>query len=1140
MLASSTKSYSNLSNLVGLEGDCSNMFAKLFIKNTDQSINDTAADIKKSRDAYDFMRAGLYTTKLSGRQSDNDVIHEFTDFIVQIALYHREIDTVVQVNEHLSDFHDDIKAVAPGAAPAQDSMWGTQTVPLGITAGFGRINADELVFNIAATINNSNLTDAGFMLTTCANNRANIVSGNDAAPHANKNLLLQEPGKGVGPADQIGQGNGAAQVFVSQLVSDRLLLANAAIRVYNNAQRLLAIVAGLSYRTANDGSQEIARAIRLAVVRLANAGAPAIANQPTLAELGIQANLITGSPAKTTAADIAGDIARTATLTPSPVLNQVLDRLFDAGHNDAFPTLFAHDIAAAAAPGAAAAAALPAVPTRLVPILVNIYNLIPVPKRGTFITDLKNQLSTKMIAKIKQFVIDQVNVLEGAVGAGGVRAGVEPSTIRTGLERDIAAGGGAAGVAAAEISRVKIAATPDNLYDKFKKALNEALMDAVRSAFIKNSDFTTRAVAPPAVVPGAAPVAVPLVSKTQVIEQIWKNVYGKWNTFTALERDIFNSVMSFQTLDVATGQWSPIATNNMGAPISPANYANYRVNLKKTAIGEMCPNFIKYLPKFDPTSFGTKVWYTNNATTQREEIDTTSILASAGVPGVSALLAAAVPGAANPATQNENRENLFRILYCAVFRNDQQLLTNIGLPNVFPLLSTTLKPCTLFNINVSKFMRRRLYNAKTSKNAVQQTPTTIVSMMTKDIWSRNAKGNLVRTDPDTGAEVEYGIGLQSESVLEAVNNCYTTGVSSGNETECNRYMNECLLNGDADDVNGCLEFWKKTDFYKVAKEEISKMHPLIALKTLGKFGFKQTNYMENGTQLKRIQTKDEWVKNTLASFATNANAKVPAGENLQNIISSNSKLLDYLQLLTEYVNANPAIMNKNYTSSSQPQSAPQQWTDKTELGKQLFTAPAYIPNKSALNGIRRIVQSNKNTNRGIPAQAFTPFGTYNLNSNIFGPAFTPFGIQNGGDNSENILQITLVGEQMKSAIKTAFAELESKGVKVSDGQTVMDLIKKLIALEKNLAEIYRYLQVVSDSRNLLAPTYTPQVNTLEEIKILAEQSKNQAKKHSDITQMLKDALEALTKNGLNSTTVNGLNSTTVVSGQYDDLDTTVF
>lgn len=94
-----------------------NVFTKLFIDptigNTNFSINEATPDsIKNSELAYNIIIAKLYANKPNGI-NDNDIHPEFTDFIIETALYHRKINSsffVEAVGKFIPQVYANIKS----------------------------------------------------------------------------------------------------------------------------------------------------------------------------------------------------------------------------------------------------------------------------------------------------------------------------------------------------------------------------------------------------------------------------------------------------------------------------------------------------------------------------------------------------------------------------------------------------------------------------------------------------------------------------------------------------------------------------------------------------------------------------------------------------------------------------------------------------------------------------------------------------------------------------------------------------------------------------------------------------------------------------------------------------------------------
>ena len=1151
MLASSTKSYSNLSSLVGGTTDArSDIFAKLFLAaapSSGTSINDTAADIKKPEHtrALDFMKAQNYTTKTQN-MGNTEIVHEFTDFIVQIALFHREIDTVSKI----SDLYANFKKYT-GTAANQD-MWDNTPAR---TMGFGTLVANDNLFNLPPA--NTHLTGNTFFNTFILQS----INLKKHTPVPQLTVIGNRFMAAGGMSNRPGQVNlnGLAGVTMST-ASDRLLRANFAIS--NNIQRLLAILLGFSY--TKNASQEIIEAVCASTMQAIRTGytdrgnnniGVINANAVTAVIIATAVNDLLGLPIQAVpnvsvliqainvqaagacgVFDAAGggatqqqqDAAYNDIMTPITALANIqampgnkdaaIDAIFPANGNAGFPALFLDGVFNAAQQAAQQVAPQTS-PTEVFNLLVHLVKQVEANRQQTFVDELKVEISTKMRANINDFMRNQSTVAK--------ITNKEPSEILAELERD---NGPAARVLGVTKGTATVAAPPlpaypnnigiPNLYDAFADLMSNTLIDAIRAVSAKFTGInTTRAttrpvpVAAPAAAPApavpapapAVPAPAPALVRSDALDVLWDGIYDKWNTLTTREKGDVNAVLRFQK-KTANGPWTDIQDNDMGKQIPLNEYGNYRINLYKGAtMTDKCPTFSRVLPKFDTAFFGSRIWYTstNNGI---QSFDITNMAA-----GVGQHLGFDV------STTNNIQENIFRLLYCAVFRQDPvliQLVPGVTLASFQTQWQKNLnKP---FSINVSKFIRRRLFEIKKNKGVSQQQNTTLINMADKNIWLRNANGKLVRKDPN-GVEVEYGNNAAGDSILEGANKCYTTLLNTQAQ-ECDKYMSECLLSGDPKDVQECLNFWKRQDFYTVAKEEINKMHPLIALKTLTKFGFKQVRTTVNGRPLLQVQGREDWIKSTLSEHTKTLTGAT--GEDLVKIITDNSKLLDYLQLLSEYVNGNPAILNKGYVAPTQ---TVQGTFVQTDVGKKLFPEIASTPKSArfalgsyARNNYRKIKQPS----------SLSPFSSSGLKMH---PAF----LQQGG--TSEIPPPGYIGKRLKELLNSAFYELENnKKIVVSDKSNIMNMIDTLLAIEDELEKTYIYIDAVANTKDLFGDQY-PEVKTLKEVEILYSHITQNESKQKDLATLLTQALEKLSQ-----TNINMSYNSTVVSGDMEPLNNDVF
>lgn len=219
-----------------------------------------------------------------------------------------------------------------------------------------------------------------------------------------------------------------------------------------------------------------------------------------------------------------------------------------------------------------------------------------------------------------------------------------------------------------------------------------------------------------------------------------------------------------------------------------------------------------------------------------------------------------------------------------------------------------------FNILVDKLVQKRLYKLTKAKFAKVEPVSDTVSrdyldLISEQKFRRGADGHFyVKT---ANGEVKLDLdNAETQKMLSYNNNCYGTGII-GDKAKCSKYMFECLLADGDESLEACITNFKAEDFPARATAEINKMHPIIALRTLQRFGFRTHTVHDDvaGTSLRKVQTVDQWLGKFMAKhFKT---------EKLQEIVKGNDRLLAYLDLISQFVNANPGILNKGYGGTSQ-------------------------------------------------------------------------------------------------------------------------------------------------------------------------------------------------------------------------------
>jgi hypothetical protein len=388
-------------------------------------------------------------------------------------------------------------------------------------------------------------------------------------------------------------------------------------------------------------------------------------------------------------------------------------------------------------------------------------------------------------------------------------------------------------------------------------------------------------------------------------EGVYK-VWDKLNEKTKRFYEAFIELREFTNDPNSVDKWSAVTDYNR---VSTGLKSNFRLNLKKWGASSTITKFEKALPLLPVSKFGS-VWYTDYAG-QQQHFNVSGWVASPAV--------------------NDTFRSIYNKLYnlVPVAGTDRATIVLNAGTNMYtcPTYKCAVDKYTAqyFRYKIDELIRKRFFvvsKAETAGIPAQQSTESYADIITENLWTRNKDGLLSKIV--NGKEVIYE-GRDSEGTLadfRKENKCFTTLVPKEGQ-QCTDYVFKCLI-GEDGDMSGCLEYLKTEDFYKVAKAEIDNVHPYVAYRTLKRFGFRMvTNEI---TGLDEVEGTDTYIKFLLQSKF--------ASEEVREIIKGDkSKIISYLELLSQYVNKNPKILNKNYTG---PDEVPVPTEIKrTELAKRL-------------------------------------------------------------------------------------------------------------------------------------------------------------------------------------------------------------
>ena len=408
---------------------------------------------------------------------------------------------------------------------------------------------------------------------------------------------------------------------------------------------------------------------------------------------------------------------------------------------------------------------------------------------------------------------------------------------------------------------------------------------------------------------------------------------------------------------------------------------------------------------------------------------------------------------------------------------------------------------------IDELVRERLYRIKSAKSTDAE--SSAVSGVTSDDtepWCADMDQNkYVRTSngfmrTDTGRKVD------DDRLTHQ--NCYTTLV---NDKGCDEHVYQCLLNDDAESLDKCLQSARNVDFNKVSKDQVSNMHPLVALRTLQKFGFKTRSIYDplSGSNLEKVQSVDDWLNSLSDSKRT-------------DIIRSNSQLIKYLSLIVDLVNSNPGILNPSYSGKTQESVGQAKGNNYLDtLGLKIKPDPTGPPAKahelkvfrqnlksSSLYGVSAFSGHNSPFKFMAGGELSTPFGSsVTPDVSIVTPQSGGMVIQRFPSSKAS----KAVGSSyIKEIFHSALQDLAAKGKKLNsqDEQRLRKHLESLETLENSVARSVAYIE---EYNNLLRVFKDKSAETLsmDKLKRFVSRYANQQKSYLSQEDYLLKILQTL-------------------------------
>lgn len=583
---------------------------------------------------------------------------------------------------------------------------------------------------------------------------------------------------------------------------------------------------------------------------------------------------------------------------------------------------------------------------------------------------------------------------------------------------------------------------------------------------------------------------------------LFKNVIQRWSSLHVDTKDFYDTFIGVEENTTKRG-WQPVHSSQYTKKFGGVyEVESIRINLKK---GNSATRFEESIPLIPPMF--TRLSYTDaSGTVKTVALD--PLENGAGNPALREIYAVASKGGKTVPEPNS--------------KYPKSIKGTINLPGLASYTGTH------FSYKMDKLVKDMLYDLANATR-ISKKPgdvddslfgdsSSVIDMIDGHTWSRSSPGVYQKVDR-SGRTTSYGRNDPATvSMLKASHSCYSSGY---NGKECDTYIHKALLEGDKLVVDKKLsELLLTGDFFVNAQKDINNMHPLIALRTLQRFGFREHDVYDNqaGRSIRKIETKDHW----LTSDALGK--KFPEKDEL-DAIKKSGKLLDYLDTVARYVNANPGILNDGHRGASDEGSG--------------FLASSDYVNSLGIKQRKEARQGGQKVYRRLGAHLktvgpstspFTMTSTGLIGQFKGTPARTPDLIlstpvvvgQHGGSGA--ILRGFNEGSDVSSGadyitevVRSSLNDLRGTGryLKADDVQRVENALNRL---SKDEEKLLRLVHMIEEYNRLLVAQkdYKTEGVSISKVNDLLEKHARVSSRHYNDQQALQVLLEAVEEQGGNS------------------------
>lgn len=355
----------------------------------------------------------------------------------------------------------------------------------------------------------------------------------------------------------------------------------------------------------------------------------------------------------------------------------------------------------------------------------------------------------------------------------------------------------------------------------------------------------------------------------------------------------------------------------------------------------------------------------------------------------------------------------------------------------------------------------------------------------EDVWEHTLDDGVTVTIKPGSTEFE-------NEVMNEVSNCPALGFSD-DPVKCATFLRSVALDNTEELAKVALELNDK-----VAPEVVANLHPKFALAILKAFGFHRKMCKDKiaGRQIEKIQRANEWTEKFINKKFTDAQA---------TSIKGKDKLIAFLDLLAQLVNANPSVLNDNMVTETEESRGEIVVPDELAARK---IKPAKVKGSGKPFLAWGEIQSNMNKVYGSFSRGLTfdglstnsPFGMDNLFPQMSMLTSAPVvrgstwgGMAGGGPSDIKVfLQDHQTGLEYSRNVQTIIdellANLKSSG-KTFD-KSELDIISKKKAqfevMERELFDIAWNIQKYSQLLKIVEAENRPEIITREHVEKYVE------------------------------------------------------